>query len=301
MPNNTVEITVASGGVGLPTVLVSVKTLLGVELNWALTDPNGLATFLLPDAPYRVYIGPLAGYGTANPYALTVSGDSALPVSLTAGASPVYGGLTWGQLKRLYDLQLRSHFDKALSAFPEDVKTTYLRLAYRQIDRTLRWTRDSVDTTLTIGVSIYALDRRVREILMVQYLPPTGNTVMLERIEQETMIERLGRGPANGAPANYSAHGDGVYLFPPPAAAGTVRVWAVVEAADLSQDSDVPGFLADLDIEIVNLAMGYAIEHAGSIQEGWARKAEVLARVEAERVKAGAGRNISSRLVTRGV
>lgn len=300
---NACVATVTSGGSPLPSVLLAIQNGAGAEVAWGVTLANGTATFALDNGTYSVYVGPLSGYGTANPYSWVVSGATNLSIALTAGAAPVYGGMTFANLKSLFDLQLRNKFGKEDDNLPGPVKERMLNIAMREIDHLLRWTQATVDVALVTGTSEYDIPGQVREILLAEFVPVSGVEVVLQQQQQHDILAALGSlGSSTGKPERFGVHGDHLYIYPTPGidAGDVIRLWAATEPADMVNASDQPAFWKDLHLEVVRLAMAYAISHMGNARDGEERRQQVVGHILQQRMEPAAARNSAPRIRTEG-
>lgn len=88
---NTVTLTLEDGdGAPVGGCPVFLRNAGGQLIGFAFSNAStGIAAFPCNDGDYEVYLGPIGGYGTSNPYSVTVSGDTEATLTLTAITLPV--------------------------------------------------------------------------------------------------------------------------------------------------------------------------------------------------------------------
>lgn len=211
-------------------------------------------------------------------------------------------GWTFGQLKASFDLGGDRLFGADKRFIHPTLRDQWINEAYQQLCRELRWPREQYEVTTTQDISSYEVPARIRRWEVLQYADTNDNNSELAQLSISEWIDRLGDGSARGRPTHYLRDGETLYLWPTPDTTDeTVTIWAAVEAANLSEESETPGFAADLHQLILRLATAYALEFLGRFEEAAQREGVVLGRLAGVKRDWTLDRGRPARVENRGV
>jgi len=215
------------------------------------------------------------------------AGVWSLPTSPFTGAA----GLTYKELKSMLRAILPEMFGARRYRVTDQLIEQWINTAYQAILAELAWPRGTYEVSTQVDVYEYSLPTGVRDVLEVEYEDTDGNVTRLKEMRLDEYIDKRAQSSTSGEPEYWMRYGDALALYPAPDTANeTVRLYAVLEPDNMSNDDDKPGFPAAQHQLIVDLAIAYACREFGDLRTAAQMEQKVLAQLRTDRNRAAEDR-----------
>lgn len=135
----------------------------------------------------------------------------------------------------------------------------------REIARRIGQPQATATTPTVAGQAVYSTSAFAADVMRLRSVMLDGSVLEALSIEDaDTLIgDRERTGQAAGQPRWFWTWADSINLWPPPAAAGTLKLFYVKRPAEVAADADVPQVPLHLHPDLVDYVVAQALDSAG--------------------------------------